>query len=156
VSSGFRARPLSARVGAVRPTGLIGIGAVVVTVATMGAATIPATHDGWRFGVVTVVLGVFAALVPDRLAVAWAGALAWLLVNGFLVDRFGELSWHGRGDLYRALMLVAAAAVGLVSGQAVRLWSAWRWQRLIDDEWRAIAQEFGQFNQFDEEETRDA
>jgi hypothetical protein len=31
-----------------------------------------------------------------------------------LVDRFGELSWHGTADIYRALMLISAGVLGLL------------------------------------------
>jgi hypothetical protein len=37
-----------------------------------------------------------------------------LVVNGFLVDRFGELSWHGTADVYRAVMLILAGVLGLL------------------------------------------
>jgi hypothetical protein len=156
VSSGPRARPRPALASLPYPTGLsIGIGAATVVASTMLAATIPATDAGWRFAVVAVTFGVFAALVPDRSAVAWTGGLAWLLVNGFLVDSFGELSWHGRSDLYRALMLVAVAAAGLAIGQGVRLWSVWRGYRRFDDEWRTVVRLSTSSVNF-EEETRDA
>jgi len=56
----------------------------------------------------------FAALAGDRRAVACVAGLAWLVVNGFLVDRFGELSWHGTADIYRALMLISAGILGLL------------------------------------------
>jgi hypothetical protein len=154
VSSGSRAHPRPAITGA---TGLlIGSGALLVTLVTMGASAIPSTSGGLRFGVVAFAVGAFAALTLDRMAVAGTGALAWLLVNGFLVDRFGELSWHGRADVYRALMLVAVASVGLIGGHAVRLRSVWHRHRRFNDEWRAVASEFDEFSQFDEKETRDA
>jgi hypothetical protein len=95
---------------------LVGAGAAVVVVATVVAAAIPPAHSAARFAVVAVAVGAFAALTRNRLAVVFTTALAWLLVNGFLVDRFGELSWHGRADLVRALMLVGAAALGQVAG----------------------------------------
>lgn len=139
------------------PTGLsIGIGSGTVVASTMLAAALPATESGWRFGVVAVTVGGFAALVPDRLAVAWTGALAWLLVNGFLVDRFGELVWHGRADVARAVLLVAAAAIGLAAGNIFRLWSAWSGRQRFDEEWRALARTTINSMNFNEEETRDA
>ena len=62
---------------------------------------------GIGFGAVTVVTG-------DRVAAAWAAGLAWLVVNGFLVDRVGELPWHGPADVYRAAMLTLAGVLGLL------------------------------------------
>ena len=57
---------------------------------------------------------VFGALPGDRLAVVCTAGLAWLVVNGFLVDRFGELSWHGPADIDRAVMLILAGVLGLL------------------------------------------
>jgi len=157
VSSGTRARPRPALAISPCPTGLlIGIGTVTVVVSTMVAAAIPPTSAGWRLGVVAVTVGAFAALGADRWAVAWTGVLAWLLVNGFLVDRFGELSWHGRSDLYRSLALVSAAAIGLAVGQGVRLWATWRRQRRIGDELSTLAHDARGAEKLDEKETRDA
>ncbi len=39
--------------------------------------------------------------------------LAWLVADGFLENRLGELSRHGSTDLYLILQLVVAAALGL-------------------------------------------
>jgi len=36
---------------------------------------------------------------------------AWLLLNGFVADRYGELQWHGRGDVVRMVVLLAIGAV---------------------------------------------
>jgi hypothetical protein len=156
MSSGSRAHPRPVATSPARPTSLlIGTGALTVMLATLGVASIPAS-SALRFGVVAVAVGGFAALALDGAAVAWTGALAWLLVNGFLVDRFGELSWHGRADLYRALVLVAAAAVGLAAGHVVRLCWLWRRHQRFDAEWRTLAQQTNDFENFDEEETRDA
>jgi hypothetical protein len=133
-----------------RGTGLlVGAGAATAVVATMVAATIPVAHSGWRFAVVAVAVGAFAALTRDRLAVACTGTLAWLLVNGFLVDRFGELSWHGRADAYRTLMIVVTAALGLVAGEMAQLWLARRRRRRLTVGWPALSD-------VDEEDGRDA
>src|SRR5262245_14556154 len=92
----------------------IGLGAVAVVVAGLIAAAVPAGDQPWRFGVMVAAVVAFAALSGDVVAVACAAGLAWLVVNGFLVDRFGELSWHGQADLYRALMLTLAGVLGLL------------------------------------------
>lgn len=54
--------------------------------------------------------------VPVGVHVA-VGAVAWFIVNGFLVDRLGELRWHGPADVARAAALTTTAAAGLVIGQ---------------------------------------
>jgi hypothetical protein len=92
----------------------------MVVAAALVAAPIPSTHSGWRFAVVAVAVGLFAALTLDGLALAGVAVLGWLVVNGFLVDRLGELSWHGSSDLYRMLLLVVAGAFGLAVGEIFR------------------------------------
>ena len=92
----------------------IGFGAVTVVTAGLLAAAVPVTDQPMRFGVMVAAVAVFAALTGDRVAAAWAAGLAWLVVNGFLVDRFGELSWHGPADVYRAAMLTLAGVLGLL------------------------------------------
>jgi hypothetical protein len=44
--------------------------------------------------------------------------LGWLVTDGFLENRSGELTWHGSTDLYLILLLVVAAAIGLAAGEA--------------------------------------
>ncbi len=52
----------------------------------------------------------------------WAGALGWLMFNGFVVDQFGALAWHGRSDAVRlGTLLVIAVAVSLVRAVTVAL-----------------------------------
>jgi hypothetical protein len=105
------------------PTGLtIGLGSLTIVVAAVIAAAVPTTETASRLALVAAAVAVVAALSRDIRAVPWLAALAWLIVNGFLIDRFGELSWHGPSDVYRAVILVLAAGIGQVAGQ---LW--WRW-----------------------------
>jgi MFS family permease len=92
----------------------IGFGAAAVVAAGLLAAAVPVADRPWRFAVMVIAVVVFGALCGDRLAVACAAGLAWLVVNGFLVDRFGELSWHGPADIYRAVMLTLAGLFGLL------------------------------------------
>lgn len=71
-----------------------------------------------------VVLSCIAALAGWLFT--WGGAvvtagLAWLMLNGFVSDRFGELRWHGRSDVTEALVLVAASVlVGTVRSLQIR------------------------------------
>jgi hypothetical protein len=129
------------------PTGiLIGLGALTVVAGGLIASTAP---GAWRFGIVVAAVAVFAALALDLVAVPVTVVLAWLVVNGFLVDRFGELSWHGRPDIYRAGMLVVAGALGQGVGRARRLMWDRRQRRSFTAEWHLLVREF------DMKETRD-
>jgi len=46
--------------------------------------------------------------------------LGWLVSNGFLENRCGELSWHRSADLWLVTAFVVAAAVGLAVGDGYR------------------------------------
>jgi MFS family permease len=97
-----------------RPTGItIGFGAAGVVVAAFVAALVPAGAPAWRvvpFAGVVAAVGAFAADPAATLATAIIG---YPVLNGFLVNRLGELSWHGRPDLERALALLGAGVLGL-------------------------------------------
>jgi hypothetical protein len=105
-------------------------GAVALVAAALVAAALPASQPGWRFALIALVVGGFAALTLDQRALAGVALLAWLIDNGFLEDRLGELSWHGSPDIWRMIVLVFAAALGLAAGEAGRqireLSSRWR------------------------------
>jgi MFS family permease len=106
-----------------RTSELVGIhiagGAAVVVTASLVAALLPSADSAWRIGAVAFGIGLFAARTRDLLACAAVVALAWLVVNGFLVDRLGQLFWHGPADLARLALLAGAAAVGLVTGSRI-------------------------------------
>ena len=62
-------------------------------------------------------------------AVAWlstptAGVsialFTWALINGFVLNRYGQLSWHGRTDLSLGLWLLSGATVSSFVRQLVR------------------------------------
>jgi MFS family permease len=133
------------------PVGInLAAGTAMVLAAALVAAPIPTMHAGWRFAVIAVAVGLFAALTLDRLALAGVALLGWLVVNGFLVDRLGELSWHGSADLYRMLLLVVAGAFGLAVGEIFR--------RLVvlRARWMAEAPEGASALDIDEEERHGA
>jgi MFS family permease len=133
------------------PVGInLAAGTAMVIAAAFVAALIPTTHVGWRFTVVALAVGVFAALTLDQLALAGVAVLGWLVVNGFLVDRLGELSWHGSADLYRMLLLVVAGTFGLAVGEVYRQLVALRAR------WMAEALEQAEVTDVDEEETHGA
>lgn len=124
-------QPIPVRADEPTPVGInVGIGAVLIIVAAMIAAAVPATDSGWREGIVLAAVGVFAAATVDQVALAGVVALAWLVVNGFLIDRFGQLSWHGSSDLRLIMLLVLVGTAGLLAGQAYRqvthLRESWR------------------------------
>ena len=62
-------------------------------------------------------IGVGAAATVDRAAMAAVVPLAWLVTDGFLENRLGQLTWHGSTDLSLMLLLLAAAGLGLGIGR---------------------------------------
>lgn len=102
------------------PVGIaVGVGAAVMVLAAIVAATIPAAHSGARFGIIAGVVLLFAAVSLDPVALAVVALIGALLDNGFLENSSGNLSWH-TDDLWRLMLLVMAGAVGLAVGEAVR------------------------------------
>jgi hypothetical protein len=102
------------------PVGIhIGLGTVAVLLAAMAAATVPVNAGGWRLLPVAAVLCLFGVWTVDWVAVAVVAALAYLLIDGFLVNHFGILSWDGTPAVYRLVVVSMSAGVGLAVG-AVR------------------------------------
>jgi hypothetical protein len=98
------------------PSGLqVGFGALAVLSATMIGAMFPPSV-WWRAVPVAIAVFAFAMLSARPGAVAFTAVLAYLLVIGFLVNRFGQLSWHGAADGGRLLLIGAAAGFGLLAG----------------------------------------
>jgi hypothetical protein len=96
----------------------VGLGVAGMVVAGLVAAMIPIAYPDWRFGVIAAAVGLFAAVSLDQWALAIVAVVAGLIYNGFLEDRYGQLAWHGSGDLWRLLLLIVIAACGLVAGEA--------------------------------------
>ena len=115
--------PRRARTAIRPPLGITtAIGAAVVVAATVVAATIPVGLAGWRIGTIAAVLCLFSVATRDPIASAVVAASAYLIADGFLVNRLGDLSWQGPADLRRAGVLAAASAVGLALGWLLRMY----------------------------------
>ena len=118
---GGRSTPATGQPAAT-PTGIaLAAGAVGLIVAGLIASAVPVSNPGWRFAVMAIAVGVFAAISMDQRALAAIAVLAFGITDGFLEDRAGQLAWHGAGDLWRILALVMAAASGLAAGEAYRM-----------------------------------
>jgi hypothetical protein len=125
--------------GARTPLGVnVGAGAVLVVVAGLIAAVIPAVDGPERLAVLAVAAGLFAAWSVDVVAVAATVLLVWLVDDGFLVDRLGRLAWHGWPDAYRIGVLVLAGALGLALGAGVLLARRARSRQRFDTQFRQV------------------
>jgi hypothetical protein len=104
------------------PTGMnVAVGAAAVVAAALVAAAVPAVHEVWRWEAVAAAVAVTAALTVDGLAMAVVVPMAWLVSDGFLENRLGQLTWHGSTDLSLILLLSAAAGFGLGIGRVGQL-----------------------------------
>jgi hypothetical protein len=109
------------------PIGIsLGIGAILMIVAGLMAAPISSTRPDARFAVIAIAVALFAALTIDPVALGPVALIGFLIDNGFLEDRYGELSWHGSVDLWHLLALVIVGALGLATGEAIRWMHALR------------------------------
>lgn len=97
---------------------LIGAGAAGLVVVAFLATAVPPERSGWRLAVLAVGVGAFALVTRDAVAALATACLAWPTLLGFLVDRYGELHWHGSVDLVRAGVLLGAALGGTALGWA--------------------------------------
>jgi MFS family permease len=103
------------------PVGInVGIGSVSIIAAALVAALLPAADGPVRLGIVVAAVGLFAAVTVDQRALAGIVVAGWLVANGFLENRLGQLSWHGSTDLSLITLSVMAGAVGLAVGEAYR------------------------------------
>jgi MFS family permease len=107
-----------------QPTDPVGInvaaGAVLVIAVAFVAAGIPPSHPVWRSAALLVAVAGFAAATVDKVAAASTAGIGLAVFYGFLVNRLGELSWHGTADLWRLMATVVAVALGLVAGEMIR------------------------------------
>jgi hypothetical protein len=93
-----------------------GLGAVVVAVCCLVPANTDAQGVNARLAVLAVGIAAFAATVVDPLAVAVTAGVGFLLFDGFVEGRQGDLVWNGRSDLLRLALLYGVGALGLILG----------------------------------------
>src|SRR5689334_11464917 len=94
------------------PVGIqVGLGTLVVLVATIGAAALPAAAGWWRVAPVAIAVLLFSIFPVRAVATAFSALLGYLMVIGFLVNQYGQLSWHGAPDALRLLAIGAGATI---------------------------------------------
>jgi hypothetical protein len=105
------------------PAGIeTGLSAAGVLVGTIVAACLPTSLGDWRLTPVAAALVVTGAWVRHVRVLALAALVASLVVDGFLVNRLGELSWHGTADAFRLCVAAGSAGLGLLLGTLHRRW----------------------------------
>ncbi|MEV6923279.1 hypothetical protein AB0M46_02035 [Dactylosporangium sp. NPDC051485] len=102
------------------PTGMTlagGAAAVVATAAVTAAVFAPPEQVARLVAMAACVAG--AGVLGGNLPAALAtGSIAWTVLNGFLVNRLGVLTWHGSADAVRLGVLLAAATTGWLAAWA--------------------------------------
>jgi hypothetical protein len=92
---------------------LAGGAAAMVGAALTAAGLVPAGATGWRLGVMALVVAGYTAMVDDAWASLATAGLGYLLFNGFLVNRAGELTWIGTTNVWQLGVFVVALGLGL-------------------------------------------
>jgi hypothetical protein len=97
-----------------------GINLAMGAAAMMGAALIAAVlfsggEVSARLAVVAIAVGGYAVTVADIGATLATATLGYLLFTGFLMNRYGELSWGGASSGWHVLVLTLAATLSLGS-----------------------------------------
>jgi hypothetical protein len=120
------------------PVGInVGVGSVAMVAAGLVGVAVPGTDGGLRFAVVALAVAGFAAATLDELALVLVVPLGFGILNGFLENQHGQLSWHGPSDLWRLMVLVISAALGLTVGETVaylrRLRTRWLAELHVQD-----------------------
>ena len=92
----------------------VGIGAAVMVAATATAAALfPPADVSARLVVVAVAVGAHAVIVADPRANLVTAVLGFLLFDGFLANRYGELTWNGTTSGWHVAVFVLAAGAGI-------------------------------------------
>lgn len=105
------------------PSGIVvSIGAAAVTAAAFAASAITETEPVLRYAVLAVTVLVFSVVTGRWGASACVAAIGYLVFEGFLVNRFGELTWSGPADAARITALITAVVLGRLIGDIVRLY----------------------------------
>ncbi len=90
----------------------LAVGAAEMVAATVVAVVLFPDQPA-RLVVVAVALAAYAVLVDNARAAVATGGLGYLLFNGFLVNRYGELTWDGTTSAWQIGLLALAAGAGL-------------------------------------------
>lgn len=117
------------------PLGIaVGIGAAVMVVAEQVAAVVFPPADVWaRLVVVSIAAGGYAAIVADVRASLVTAGLGYLMFTGFLVNRYGELTWDGTTSVWRVIVLAAAVGIGAGAGRILAVVADLAWEDELNE-----------------------
>lgn len=96
----------------------LAIGALVMVVAALiDSAAFSSGHPTARLVVIALAAALFSAVVADWRSGLPVAVVGYLVFNGFLANRYGELGWHGPTGMRDAAVIVSAATVGWIAGR---------------------------------------
>ncbi len=114
---GYRIKDRHARPDRPPPGVRLAVGATAAVLAALAASMLPGSDSVLRTLIVVVAVAAFAGWADDWRPALATAAVGFLLVDGFLVDRYGQLAWHGGADGLRLAAFVGAAVVGTWLGR---------------------------------------
>ena len=97
----------------------LGALAMVIT-AVLDSAAVASRHQTVRLAVMAAAVAVFCALAADWRTGLATAVVGYLLLNGFLLNRYGELSWGQASGPHASVAIAGAAAAGLLVGRRRR------------------------------------
>ena len=95
--------------------GLAAGSVTMIVVALIDSAAFAPDHAGDRLAGMAVAVGMFCAVAGWRSGLPVA-AMAYLLYDGFLANRYGELTWDHQAGPRAVGVIALAVALGLIVG----------------------------------------
>jgi hypothetical protein len=103
------------------PAGIVvGIGSVAVIAAAFLASAFPSPV--MRYAILALTVFTITAVADRWGAPAMVALIGYLVFEGFIVNRFGVLTWDGPATAARITTLVAAVVFGRLAGDSYRLY----------------------------------
>jgi hypothetical protein len=89
----------------------LAVGVVVMIAAAFVAVLFPEVNA--RLVMIAVVVGGYAAAVADTRASFATAGMGFLIFDGFLLNRLGELTWNGKTSVWHLSTFALAVGLGL-------------------------------------------
>jgi hypothetical protein len=96
--------------------GLAGGALTMIVAALLDSAIFPPEDKTARLMIMAGAIAAACVVLADWRSGLPVAVVGYLLFNGFLVNRYGELSWHGSAGLRGTTVIMSAAYAGLLAG----------------------------------------
>jgi hypothetical protein len=99
----------------------IPLGALTMVVAALiDSAAVAPRHEGARIAVIAAAVAIFCALVGEWRSGVATALVGYLLLDGFLLNREGDLTWSHTSSPYAVAAVAVAAVAGMLAGWSFR------------------------------------